>query len=57
MNDGEIVYQGIVYKLSTLADGGWRVVIDLAEGQVPAILPRDTVAIALLKTSTEPGKF
>ncbi len=55
MNDGEIVYQGIVWKLATLADGGWRITIDLSEGQVPAILPRDTVAIALLRTQESPG--
>jgi hypothetical protein len=46
----EIAYTGVVWKLATLADGGWRITIDLAEGQVPAILPRDTVAIALLHT-------
>ena len=40
------------------ADGGWRITIDLTEGQVPAILPRDTVAIALLRTEqTDGGKF
>jgi hypothetical protein len=54
MNEtGEIIYQGVVWKLATLADGGWRMTIDLTDGQVPSILPRDQVAIALLKTPQE----
>jgi hypothetical protein len=48
--NGEIVYQGTVWKLTTLADGGWRITIDLSDREVPAILPRDTVAVALLKS-------
>jgi hypothetical protein len=50
MSNGEIVYQGTVAKLQTMADGGWRIIIDFPDREVPAILVRDTVAVALLKS-------
>jgi hypothetical protein len=50
MNNGEIVYQGTVWKITSTRDGGWRVTLDLPGPTPPHLQPDDLVAVALLKS-------
>ena len=45
---GETTDPGTVSKLTTLADGGWRVTIDFPDGEPPPVRNRDAVVIVKL---------
>ena len=51
---GEIMYQGAVWKVSSLKDGGWRITIDLSTADIPVLRVDDLVAVALLKPDQSP---
>lgn len=51
---GEIVYQGAVWKVSSLKDGGWRLTVDLSTGDIPVLRVDDLVAVALLRPDQAP---
>lgn len=48
--DDEITYTGAVWKVSSLKDGGWRLIVDLSTADIPVLRVDDVVAVALLKS-------
>ena len=53
MNDGEILYHGSIWKVTTVANGGYRVTIDLDTAEIPVLRVDDHVAVALMRIPDE----
>ena len=53
MNDGEILYHGSVWKVTTVSNKGYRVMIDLDTAEIPVLRVDDHVAVALMRIPTE----